>query len=392
MSPGAAAGQAAPDELKLLLLRAALSEGEQAHSAWRAAGRELEAISELDGESYRLLPLLYRNLVNQGVEDPRLEQLKGVYRHSWYANHLLFHEAGVLLGSLKDAGIDTLVLKGGALTCLYYDAPGTRPMEDVDVLVRERQVRQAIEVLGRNGWKLNAAAPLEGILRTRHSVEYQHSRGQKLDLHWSPLWQPTREEQFWDDAIPLEIGGVRTLALCPEDQLLNICVHGVGWNMHSPYWAADAAMLIRSRQDSFDWAKLVERARVNELSASLEHGLRFLREQLELTEIPSYVIDELAAIPRATAERRAYRIGLGPPRHGGEYLRMWDRYRRQAALEGRRPTVPDFLTYVRENWGLANRRQLIGRLFRKGGQIARHGVSHPTGAGEPPTDRKEQRQ
>ena len=250
-----------PGELELLLLKAALSDGDEARGAWQDASRRIGSISRLDGATYRLLPLLYRNLSKQGVDDPVLDRLKGVYRHSWYANHLLFHEVGALLGSLEEADIDTMVLKGGAVSRLYYEAPGTRPMGDIDVVVRGRQVRQAIELLERNGWKENfqPRVPLESVLRTRHSAEYLHPRGQELDLHWLPFKQSTDEQPFWDKAaIPLELGGTQTRALCPEDQLLHLCVHGVEENMRSPYWAADAVMLIRSQQRGLDWQRLVE--------------------------------------------------------------------------------------------------------------------------------------
>jgi Uncharacterised nucleotidyltransferase len=366
-----------PDELDLLLLKAALSDGDEARGAWQKASRRIASISQLKGSTYRLLPLLYRNLSGQGVDDPELERLKGVYRHSWYANHMLFHEAGVLLSLLEQADIDTMVLKGGALARLYYSAPGTRPMGDVDVLVRRRQVRQAIDVLEQNGWKLDAAGPIEGFLPTHHSCGCSHPRGRNLDLHWSPLWQPTDEQSFWDYAIPLEIGGAQTRALCPEDQLLHLCVHGVSWEMRRPYWAADAILLMRSRQGKLDWLRLLEQARTNELSLALEHGLRFLRDDLDL-DIPSTVLEQLSATPRSRSERFAHRMALAPCRGVGPLLN-WTRYRRVAVREGSRATLPGFATYQQQVWGLANRRQLLGSLLAKSGQILREGVWLPEG-------------
>ena len=365
-----------PDELDLLLLRAALSEGDDAPRAWEEVRQRIGSITRLGGRTYRLLPLLYRNLSEQGVKDPELKRLKGVYRHSWYANQMLVHEAGTLLASLEQATIDTLVLKGGAVSQLYYDAPGTRPMEDIDVLVRGHQVRPAIEVLRRTGWKLNTATPIEDILRTLHSGEWLHPRGQKLDLHWSPLWQPTDEQPFWDHAIPLEIGGTRTRALCPEDQLFHLCVHGVSWEMRTPYWAADAVMLMRSRRGNFDWQRLVEQARANELSLALEHGLRFLAENFEL-DIPRAMLERLSTTPRSPLERFAHRLALAPSYPGVYTLRGWTRYRRQTALEDRRTKLAGFATYQRQFWGLASRRQLPGFLFTRGSQILRDGRRRP---------------
>lgn len=378
-----------PDQIHLLLLKAALSEGDQARVAWQEARQRIGSIARLEGGSYRLLPLLYRNLSEQGVEDPELERLKGVYRHCWYTNHMLFHEAGVLLGSLERAGVDTLVLKGGALSRLYYPVPGTRPMEDVDVLVHRRQAREAIEVLERDGWKLEAPAPIECVLRTRKSSACSHPRGRFLDLHWSPLWQPTDEQSFWDHAIPLEIGGAQTRALCPEDQLLHVCVHGMNANMRRPYWAADAVMISRSQEGKLDWQRLVELARDNELSLALEHGLRFLGDEFEL-DIPRTVLAQLGATTRSRSERLTHRIAFGPP-DGGVFtsradrlvravmrvLRDWDRYRRVAVREGGRASLAGFATYEQQFWGAANRRQLLGILVAKGGQILRHRAWDP---------------
>jgi Uncharacterised nucleotidyltransferase len=366
---------AGPGELELLLLRAALSEGDEAHSSWHEASRRIGSIRRLGGESYRLLPLLYRNLAEQGVGGPGLAQLKGVYRHSWYANHLHFRRAGEVLGSLERASVDTLVLKGGALSRLYYDAPGTRPMEDVDVLVRRRQVHRAIEVLEREGWTpVDGAAPTESVLRTRHSAPWSHPRGGELDLHWSPLWQPTHEDPFWDHAIPLEIGGTRTRALCPEDQLFHLCVHGASWSMRKPYWLADAVMLLRSRSGELDWRRLVQQARANELSLALEHGLRFLRDGFEC-EVPTEVLAQLGAIPRSFPERLEHRLARARPYPGVYTLRSWTRYRRLAAREGKRASLGDFANYQRQFWGLANRRELAGFLLTRARQTVRRPAS-----------------
>ena len=184
------------------------------------------------------------------------------------------------------------------------------------------------------------------------------------------------QQPFWDHAIALEIGGTQTRALCPEDQLFHLCVHGVSWEMRTPYWAADAVMLMRSRQGNFDWQRLVEQARANELSLALEHGLRFLGENFEL-DIPSATLEQLSTTPRSPVERFAHRLATAPPYPGDYTLRSWTRYRRQAALEDRRATLAGFAAYQRQFWGLTNRRQLPGFLVTRGSQIRRDGLWRP---------------
>ena len=78
-----------PTREQELLLQAALMQGKETIDAWEAWKSTVE-IAQIDQGSYRLLPLLYKNLRDHGVEDPWADTLKGVYRSTWYKNQLLF--------------------------------------------------------------------------------------------------------------------------------------------------------------------------------------------------------------------------------------------------------------------------------------------------------------
>jgi hypothetical protein len=67
-----------------LLLRAALWSGERAIAAWLEWASRVDVVNDLvDEGSFRLLPLVYRNLDRVGLAGPSMSRLKGVYRHSW---------------------------------------------------------------------------------------------------------------------------------------------------------------------------------------------------------------------------------------------------------------------------------------------------------------------
>jgi len=51
------------------------------------------------------------------------------------------------------AGISVVLLKGPTISRWLYDAPGERPYDDIDVLVRERELRAAEDVLRRGGFR-----------------------------------------------------------------------------------------------------------------------------------------------------------------------------------------------------------------------------------------------
>src|SRR5438445_136412 len=121
--------------------RATLLRGPRAREAWGQwkAGADLD---HLDAGSYRLLPQLYQNLHRHGVDEPVLALFRGVYLRTWYENQLRLHQIAGLLRSFRDARIDTIVLKGAALTVLYYKDNGLRPMHDIDLLVHEGAVEK----------------------------------------------------------------------------------------------------------------------------------------------------------------------------------------------------------------------------------------------------------
>ena len=54
---------------------------------------------------------------------------------------------------LERAGIAVVLLKGPTISSWLYDAPGERPYDDIDLLVRERELHDAEEVFRRGGFR-----------------------------------------------------------------------------------------------------------------------------------------------------------------------------------------------------------------------------------------------
>ena len=67
---------------QLLLLRAALGSGDEALASW-SAWKERVGLDRAEAASQRLLPLVYRNLVRLGADDPELPKLKGLPLVMW---------------------------------------------------------------------------------------------------------------------------------------------------------------------------------------------------------------------------------------------------------------------------------------------------------------------
>ena len=324
-----------------LLLRAGLLEGQPALDAWREWERR-EQVEDLDPASDGLVGLLWRNLDAHGVEHQTMPKLKGVYRHTWFNNQTVLRQAGVPIRALREAGIPTLALKGATLCPLYYRDWGVRRMEDFDLLVRPDQALGAIAALRGIGAKPTSRHPEEAI-PLRHSEPFSHLDGWSMDLHWYSLWRSAPDDSLWDHAVPLEVGGERTLAPGPTHQLLLVCVHGADWDAKSPVrWVADATAVIRAGE--VDWDLLVEEAKARVLTLVLGSTLSYLRNVVD-APVPDHVLRRLHDAPSPLFERIGFRQTTRPFSPIRTIYSVWERQQRLKRLRPPGPPPPSLPRY-----------------------------------------------
>jgi hypothetical protein len=312
----------------------------------------------LDVSSQRLLPLVYRNLSVERVEDPLLEMLKLHYRRTWYENQRAFHQMAAVLRSFHEAGIKTLVLKGGALVLLHYKDHGLRPMADFDVLVPTRDALRAIDSIKALGWTTESKLPLpEALTSVLHGVGFKKADASRhLDLHWHVLdecCQPEADDDFWREAVAVQLHGVETLALNPADQLLHLCVHGTKWDPAPPVrWVADAMMVLRSAESEIDWTRLVAQTEKRRLGLWMRDAMSYLREALD-APVPAFVLESLRAMPASKRERMEYRYKSQSFRQRplGYLPILWFNFARLTGGADSPPSLPGFVKYLQGYWG-----------------------------------------
>ena len=366
----------APTAQELLLLRAGLWDGERGLAAWRRWRTEAGDLDEVEGGSFRLLPLVYRNLGPLLADDPDAGRLKGIYRSSWAVNQLGLKVGRRAIEALRAAELDVLVLKGGALLGSAYGDAGARPMGDLDLAVRPERVEEAVGALRGAG-----LAPIEDdpvrALTVCHSLAFRDREGQEVDLHRGLQWRAGLDRDFWEAAVGSELAGAPVLVLCPADQLLHVCVHGAAWNPVQPIrWVADACRTIEAAGPELDWDRLVELAVKGRLTPPLHASLSYLAAELE-APVPADVLGRLATAPVSRSERRAHEALAQPPSSRRSLTMLWwfwERHRAQAALDGERSTPAGLLRYLQRFWGLDRPWQVpgyaAGRLLRRRSRAA----------------------
>lgn len=337
-----------PTPVQELLLGAALADGDAARTAF-AAWAASAGYPNVDEGSVRLLPLLYRNVARLGLSSPLVDELKGVHRRSWYKNQVLFQEATRVLASLHQAGIETLLLKGVPLALQCYPDEASRPMADVDILVKPTDVVPAVDVLRRGGW-VPTPEPEAWPAEPRNAWTFIDRQAREIDLHWRVFRVGySLDEDLWDGSERLIVKGEQTRALCPADQLLHVVAHGLVWNpVPAIRWVADATLLVRARGAAIDWARVAAQAEARRVVPAVSLGLRYLADRFEVP-VPAEVLARLEAHQMSRGERLGLWAQMSPGivagaiRLGADYLA----YERGA---GAKPGPVRFWRYLRAFW------------------------------------------
>jgi Uncharacterised nucleotidyltransferase len=315
-----------------LLLRAALLPAPQANEAWLAWRKEVDLEGRIDDGSFRLLPLVCRNLERQGATSPDLPRLRGIYRQTWLRNTVVVHKVAAVLREFESTGIQTTLLKGAPLALLTYGELGARPMSDVDILVHRHDARPALALLLATGWtcRTHPDGRFDRVLGTFHAIGFTRQDA-GLDLHWHAMEEANfrgADLPFWAAARDMTFEGVATHALCPADMLLHVCAHGSRWDPVPPIrWVADAYVILQRDGAGIDWQRLVEQTERLHLSLAVHAALNYLRDRFA-ADVPELVIEQLARARTSRIERWDFHAQGAPPTMLWQVARYTTRYAR----------------------------------------------------------------
>lgn len=301
-----------PTEEQLLLLKACLYSDKRAIAFFEKWLTKVDLDAYIDHGSFRLLPLLYKNLLQLNYKGNRMNMLKGIYRKSWCQNQKILYDSAQVLAFFHQAGIETIVLKGVALSSMVYKDVGARPMADLDVLVPTQKAREAINLLCSNDWEAAEEIPEEYLdynIRYGKSIGFVNPSDFECDIHWQPFYQSrssSKKTDFWNKKIPTTIFSVKTHSLSYEDMLIHSFVHGMIWNIEPPIrWIADAYFLIQSEHILLDWDYIIAQLKKYPVTLQFKNGLYYLKKEFEV-EIPSSFLTALENIRITYGEKLVF--------------------------------------------------------------------------------------
>jgi hypothetical protein len=242
-----------------------------------------------------------------------------------------------ILERFASDGISALVVKGPVLAVRAYGDPARRGYGDLDLLVRQRDIRRATELMMAADYQ--AAVPLRAIDDGKIPGQYLFSKPDSkllvelhndLTLRYFPRRLPI--EEFFARQVRVRLDAHEAPALSVEDELVLICIHGAKHFWERLMWIADVAALV-TRQSGMDWGRVADSAKAVGAERMLHTGLR-LASDLMKAQLPNKV--QAAAQADLMAARLAKQCckwlpaaGFSPP---GLFERAFFRMRMRGGL------------------------------------------------------------
>ncbi len=300
-----------PTEQQTLLLKACLLKDPASADLARRQWRERTDFDALDHGSFRLLPLLWKRSTSLGWDLGKDEgRIRGIYRYSWSKYQLLNRTASKIIQKLTDAGITVTVLKGTALSHLVYDDPVCRPCNDLDILVPDDKIREAVSLLESEQWT-TLQTRLEAALQSLHAIGFRSPDRIELDLHRHVLESKATSALTGDMVTRRQAFkpfGPKTLTLGFEDHFIHTCAHGA---VYSPWpqirWLADTDRILRHCGSGFDWDLAISTAEAAECIKPFRETVSWLRHELE-HPVPAAAIRRMDAIVPTVSDRLLFRV------------------------------------------------------------------------------------
>jgi hypothetical protein len=256
--------------------------------------------------------------------------------------------------ALNRAGIEPLLLKGGALAYTVYCSFAARPMRDIDLLVPPDRADDARSIMLQSGWQLDPELPGDRSYDAHHHLPPLRdavSSGLRLEIHRALMaaghpFRFTRDE-LWSAARRVQVGAGHALVMHPSHHAVHIAIHFAwGHMLNLGAWHAFRDLAALATKGVLDWSDFARTASRwgastccywtlrlgRELSAlpvpdGVLHQLRPRLPELVRRSLTRHFVRELArndaGCPSARLNRALWTMAMQPERCGHGAVRPW---------------------------------------------------------------------
>jgi hypothetical protein len=246
-------------------------------------------------------PLLFSK-IKDGRDKSRIppeifSKLEHQHRINLIRNTLLLEEFAKLSALLRQEEVDHLLLKGiFLLHTVYREQRALRRLEDVDILIKEQDVKKTGQLLLGLGYKALPEPHQERKTTMYSKAGTDGSVFMPVHLHWhianfsrSCFYQECNSidiNEIWNNSRALNgDGSLRAFIMSPEHALLALCEHSFRHAYSRLMLLYDIHLHIKESKDSLNWDRLLSCASSWGLDVPLYLGL-VLSQEMFGTVIP----------------------------------------------------------------------------------------------------------
>jgi hypothetical protein len=185
-----------------------------------------------------------------------------------------------VVGTLREAGVDSILLRGPAISRWLYEDEAARSYVDTDLLIAHAELERAEKLLSGLGF---SDLTVEGVLardRPTHAHTWARRRdGVAVDLHYTLLGAQVEPEKVWDllsaETEAMSVGGTMVDVLQAPGRALIVALHAAqhGVDLGKPLEDLARALELLPGQVWDDASALAARLEATEAFAT---GLRLL--------------------------------------------------------------------------------------------------------------------
>ncbi|HEV7684287.1 MAG TPA: nucleotidyltransferase family protein [Pyrinomonadaceae bacterium] len=222
-------------------------------------------------QRHALIPLLFYQLNRFAADEVPADQFKQLRDRSQSnsaLNVILTGEMVSLLELFEKNQIPAAPYKGPAIGVGIYRNSALRQFADLDIMVPEKDVWRATELLIDRGYEAHFTIPVRkqsSFVRLSYVRLFKHETERiTVELHWrlAPRFFGAAFDtaKLWNSPRRIELHGSSVRVPLPEDLVLMLCIHGAKDCWEKLEWVCGLAELIRS-EPQLNWNELLKQAK-----------------------------------------------------------------------------------------------------------------------------------
>ena len=286
------------------LLSACLAEEKSAFEiSWKTWVR-LQDFDNLDNESLKLIPSLFKQVEHFQVEDANLPRYRGIYKKNWITNLKMQKDIYSFLEALVQKQIAYRLIGNFPILLTTYQDLSTVRLSGIEMIVLRKDILEYLDLLEYFDFKFKAKKTIrKAVLRRLElggTCSFEDCNGWVLNVTYSgfPFRAKNEVYKVFDTRdSKIQLGNLLIDSVNIEFDLVRLLTNGfAGSTISQLFWVVAVQKLLNHHKGNIDWDKFIDIAQMKDVTYLVHLSLRYLSTYSTI-QIPDEVSKRLGATP-----------------------------------------------------------------------------------------------